>query len=143
MNEDLESPDFHHGVQQGFWKLVRRDNDVLYIELYAPDDRSYLARLTCDCYGTQPIDAKFVMPETLTVSEAAWPKGNNVFNGWMKFAGTDLFICWDQDRTGIARHPEWATRRAWTMSSNQLVTYLDFFRRMLHLPARGYASKNA
>lgn len=139
--EDLASEAFEHGVAQRFWELARRDGDVVYVRLYAPDERNYLIRLACDSYGAQAIHGGFVDPVSLQCVASAWPQGDSIFSQWMKFAGDNLFICWDQDRGGISHHQEWFARNAWKRGGNQLVAYLDFLRQMLWLPARGYNRK--
>jgi hypothetical protein len=142
LSEDINSAEFQHGVTQGFWELVlqERDKDLLYVRLHAPDERNYMVRLQCDMYGTQPIDGRFVDPVNLLCVASAWPQGNSMFEQWIKFkeGNGNLFICWDQDRGGIAQHPDWHARSAWKKSSNQLISYLDFLRQLLWLPARGY-----
>lgn len=136
--EDLAAPTFSHGVEQGFWELVEFSGWIAHVGLHAPDGRSYMAELTCTGYGDEPILGRFVDPTTRQCVASAWPTGNGTFNGWVKFSGNDLFICWDQDREGIQRHQEWKGRRAWTRNPNQIVGYLDFLRGLLHIPARGY-----
>jgi hypothetical protein len=138
LEEDLRSHEFRHGVAQQFWRIVDRDGDSLFVEVTACDDRKYQMRLDCSSYGDEPIDGKFVDPETRGCIETAWPRGDPTFEQWVKFKGPDLFICWDQDRTGIARHVDWRPRKAWTKDENQLFRYLDFMRELLHLPRLGY-----
>jgi len=138
LGADLISAEFTHGVDQQFWKLIERIGDIVYIRLFAPDDRSYLARFTCTKYGAEPIDCKFVDSETRQCIEAAWPRGNDIFERWIKFKHPHLFICWEQDAGGLTHHPEWRERKAWMKATNQIVAYLNFLRELLHLPVRGY-----
>ena len=43
-----------------FWELVERADETVYVRLFAPDDREYLAQLWCEKYGDEPIEGKFV-----------------------------------------------------------------------------------
>lgn len=135
---DLASPEFRHGVEQLFWELVGVSGVVVYIRLFAPDERSYLARLTCDGYDAEPIDCKFVDHATRQCVETAWPRGDAIFEQWIKFRHPNLFICWEQDAGGLIHHPEWRVRKAWMKTKNPIVAYLNFLRELLHLPVRGY-----
>jgi hypothetical protein len=141
LGADLESGEFQHGVFQRFWELVDRAEDVLYVRLYAPDDRTYLVELKCADYDREPIGGRFVDQTTRQCQESAWPRGDGVFSQWVKFTAGTLFICWDQDRYGIDRHPEWRARGAWTRKPNQLVAYLDFLRGLLHNRVHGYVRR--
>ncbi len=134
---DLESAAFQHGCAQGFWELVERKEATLYVRLFAPDDRAYVMELACSDYGNEPIGGRFVDAGRNCVN-GAWPKGDGTFNGWVKFADANPFICWDQDRYGLQHHQEWRPRRAWTKKPNQLVAYLDFMRQLLNVQANGY-----
>lgn len=140
---DLSSPEFAAYAAQGFWKLVKREGHIVYVLMYAPDERTFLARLDCSDYRTEPIAGGFVDPEDLAEKAAAWPDGNSCFEQWIKFKGSPWFICWDQDRRGISHHGEWKARKAWQKKPNQIVAYLDFLRQMLHVPAFGYNRKNS
>lgn len=145
LTDDLSSTEFQHGVRQQFWELLKQDLDTetVYVRLRAPDDRSYVIAFLCNHYGEQAIDGRFVDSETLQCVASAWPQGDAAFEQWIKFkdAPGHLFICWDQDRSGIGHHQEWALRKAWKRSKNQLVAYLDFLRQLLWIPARGYLRK--
>jgi len=138
LEEDLLSTEVQHGVVQQFWKFVDRAADVLFFELAARGGAKYLIRLDCVGYGAEPIDGKFVDASTRACVAAAWPRGNSVFEQWVKFKDNTLFICWDQDRSGVAHHGEWGPRKAWTRGKNQLFRYLDFMRGLLNLPSLGY-----
>ena len=135
---DLKSAEFQHGVSQRFWELLERVDWLVYVHLYAPDDRSYTVELDCSKYGDEPIRARFIDAKTRECRVEAWPRGNGKFAGWIKFEGTELFVCWDQDRAGIQHHGEWRQKEAWKKKGNQLVAYLDFLRRLLHVEAMGY-----
>ena len=135
---DLNSPEFQHGVDQLFWKLVDVVGNQVYVCLLAPDDRCYLARFTCEKYGEEPVDCKFVDPTTRECVEAAWPRGNGTFEQWIKFKHPNLFVCWEQDATGLVHHPEWKVRKAWARTKNPIVAYLNFLRERLNLPMWGY-----
>ncbi len=140
---DLASPEFRHGVEQRFWELVERADETVYVRLFAPDDREYLAQLRCEKYGDEPIEGKFVDPETRACVESAWPIGNPTFEQWVKFKSPNLFICWDQDADAVSRHQEWRPRKAWLKTTNQIVAYLNFLRELLNVPARGYQRQPA
>ena len=102
---DLASVEYLHGVEQGFWDLPERDGDVVYVNLYASDQRSFLARLDCSSYWEKPIGCLFVDPQTKTVDLSCWPDGNTVFQQWIKFKPQPQvppFICWDHDRGGTS-----------------------------------------
>jgi hypothetical protein len=135
---DLSSAEFQHGVEHGFWDFVDREGMILYINVHAPDGRDYLAQLDCENYGCEPIACKFVDPKTRLCANEAWPAGNNIFGQWVKFGDPKPFICWNQDRIGIEHHQEWRQHKPWTKRPNQLVTYLDFLRKLLHLESWGY-----
>jgi len=143
LETDLGSPEFGHGVGQFFWELVERSGTVVYIRLLAPDDRTFLARFTCENYGDEPIDCKFVDPDTRECIEAAWPRGDAVFEQWIKFKHPHLFICWEQDADGIKHHEEWRARKAWLKTTSPIVAYLNFLRELLYLPVRGYTRQPA
>lgn len=138
LRADLASPDFLHGVDQLFWEPVEVCGNVVYIRVFAPDERSYLAQFTCERYGEEPIDCKFVDPTTRQCIESAWPRGNGTFEQWIKFKHPHLFICWEQDATGLIHHAEWRVRRAWMKTINPIVAYLNFLRERLNLPMLGY-----
>ncbi len=138
LEADLCSPEFRHGVDQLFWEMVDRSSNVVCIRLFAPDGRSYLARFTCEGYGDEPMDCKFIDPDTRQCVEAAWPRGNSIFEQWIKFKHPNLFICWEQDAGGIKQHPDWRARKAWMKTCNPIVAYLNFLRELLNLPIRGY-----
>ena len=135
---DLESTEFRHGVDQSFWGMAHRTDAAVYVRLFAPDDRSYLACFTCENYGEEPLDCKFVDTGTHECMEAAWPRGDAAFEQWIKFKHPNLFICWEQDAGGLKHHPEWRVRKAWMKSKNPIVTYLNFLRERLWLPMHGY-----
>jgi hypothetical protein len=136
----LQSEEFEHGVRQRFWALQEVCGSTVYVWLFAPDDRSYLIELDCFGYGDAPIRGRFVDSATRQCVSSAWPQGNATFEQWIKFS-RDFFICWDQDQAGIEHHSDWKARKAWE-KPNQLVSYLDFLRQLLHVEARGYLRKN-
>jgi hypothetical protein len=138
LERDLTSPEFLHGVEQGFWQLVQRDNNFVFVLLLAPDRRSFLARLDCSQYWDEPIRCVFVDKQTHAETQQAWPDGNTQFEQWIKFRNQPHFVCWDQDRGGIEHHPDRKGLKAWQKNPNQLVAYLNFLRQMLYLPDRGY-----
>ncbi len=139
----LDSPAFAFGVSMGHWKLLRRDGDRLVVEFTAADGSTYQMLLECQNYGEAAIGGRFVDPATRMPTVAAWPRGNATFQQWVKFTG-ELFICWDQDRFGIERHPDWNYRKAWTTATpNQLVAYLTFIARLLNSPSMGYELRPA
>ena len=138
LGKDLCSAEFSAYVEQGFWKLVERDKDVVYVLLCAPDERTFLVRLDCSQYWDEPICGVFVDPVDRQLKSEAWPDGDTNFEQWIKFKGSPWFICWDQDREGLRHHADWRTRKSWQKKTNQIVAYLDFLRQMLNVPARGY-----
>jgi hypothetical protein len=143
LDADLISREYLHGVEQGFWSMPERDGDLVYVLLYAPDERAFLAQLDCSSYWEKPIRCLFVNPRTKTVDLSFWPDGNGYFEQWIKFRTrpTDRpFICWDQDRGGIdiGGHRDWQLLKRWQSKTNQIVAYLNFLRRMLHLESNGY-----
>lgn len=135
---DLESAEFQHGASQNFWDFLERVDWLVYVRLYASDDRSFTIELDCSNYCEDPIRGRFVDPVTRQCRAEFWPRGNGMFSGWIKFEGSELFICWDQDRAGIQHHGEWRRQEAWKKQKNQIVAYLDFLRRLLHVEAMGY-----
>ena len=141
LHRDLSSAAFLAGVTQRFWDLRQRDGLVLYIGLFASDGAEYMLRLDCNGYGMEAIEGLFVDSGTRACIEAAWPRGDGTFSQWVKFTGSDLFVCWDQDRGGIRRHAEWGPLNKWTGTPNQLAAYLTFMSRLLQLPAYGYTPK--
>lgn len=143
MNErlkcDLESPEFQHGVQQEFWRLRACKEDVVYIDLIAPDARVFTAELDCKQYWVEPIRCRFVDPLTFSPT-ADGPAGNETFAGWVK-AGPDQFICWPQDRQAITHHPEWRALKQWQSDPNQILGYLCILQKLLYVPGNGYKHK--
>ena len=138
LEQDLKSPEFLHGVTQGFWELSERDGNTVYVLLHAPDGRSFLARLECSNYWDEPIRCDFVDVAERTAKPEACPDGDAQFEQWIKYRSAPFFICWDQDRAGIQHHQEWRPLKAWQKQPNEIVAYLDFLCRMLYLPAHGY-----
>lgn len=138
LDNDLASPEFLEGVEQEFWSLPERTGDLVYITLFAPDGRSFMARFDCSSYWTEPIECLFVDPRSRMVDSRFWPDGDQTYEGWIKFRSDPGFICWDQDRGGIAHHPDWKALKAWQKESNPIVSYLTFLRRLLHLKPNGY-----
>jgi len=136
LEQDLASAEFAHGVHQRFWELVEHTDAILFIRMYAADGSSYLLSLNAASYGGEPLEGRFVDFESRQVVASAWPQGNSVFEQWVKFKN-DFFICWQEDRAGIRQHPEWRALEEWK-KPNQLVSYLNFVRRLLHLKSRGY-----
>jgi hypothetical protein len=146
LGSDLDSVAFKDGVEQGFWGTAYIEGDVVFVPLYAPDERTFLARLDCAGYGAQAIQCLFVDPNTKRCDLCFWPDGNQVFEGYVKFrytAGTP-FVCWPQDRGAfdIGNHADWRGERQWAKEANQVVAYLNFLRRLLHVPAYGYHRKS-
>jgi hypothetical protein len=141
LETDLVSPEILDGVEQGFWSAPERDGNAVYVSLYAPDERAFLARLECSSYWDEPIECLFVDSKTRAVELAAWPDGSAQFEKWIKFKSNPPFICWDQDRRGIGYHQEWKPLKQWQKNQNQILSYLIFLRRMLHLPVNGYNLK--
>lgn len=142
LDSDLASSEFMDGVKQEFWSLPERVGDFVYITLFAPDGRTFLARFDCKSYWSEPIECLFVDPQSRNVDIRFWPDGNQVFEGWIKFKGAPPFICWDQDRGGIGHHAEWKVLKAWQKENNPLISYLNFLRRLLHVRSNGYNRKN-
>ena len=140
---NLAAPEFAAYVEQGFWELVERDGDTVYVLLHAPDGRDFLAKLDCSSYWDEPIGGTFVDIKTREPKPAAWPDGNPHFEGWIKFRGSPWFICWEQDRQGIQQHQEWKALKSWQKKPNQIVTYLDFINRLLHNPGYGYSRRKS
>lgn len=136
----LASAEFAHGERQGFWHLVERRGEVLYVEVFAYDGVTYVLELQCDRYGFEPIRGRFVNSKTFTCQTEAWPRGDGTFGGWFKWDAANLFICWPGDRGGVEHHAEWRPLQHWRKTKNQLVQYLEFIRQSLTLPARGYRS---
>ena len=140
---DLESARFRHGVEQRFWEFVARSGSLVYLRLFAPDDRTFLLELECSGYGMEPMRGRFVTEDFHQCVAAAWPRGNATFQQWVKFDPNNLFVCWEQDRVGIEHHTAWKGREAWKKSGNPLTAYLDFMRQLLHNPAKGYERRVA
>jgi hypothetical protein len=138
--EDLESDAFKGGVNNCFWDLDSVIGNSVYVWVYAPDDQAYLMKLECSSYGDEPILGWFLDPVTREHKQSAYPRGDARFEGWVKFQHWPTFICWDQDRGGIEQHTDWWSLKRW-QTPNQIVTYLDFFRGLLHNPANGYERK--
>jgi hypothetical protein len=148
LNADLTSAEYLQGVEQGFWGMPERVGDTVYITLNAPDGRIFLGQFDCSAYWEQPIRCLFVNPETRRVDLSFWPDGNAYFEQWIKFKTTapnPPFICWDQDRGGmdIGGHKDWQSLKKWQSEKNQLVVYLNFLRRMLHVESNGYLRKKS
>lgn len=141
LEADLNSTAFAAGVNSGFWRLVERCDSVVYVECEARDGHSYLLELRCDRYGDEPCLGRFVDSESRECVPSAWPTGNDTLAGWLKWRPGDLFVCWPGDRAGIAHHPEWRAQEYWRSEENQIVQYLEFVRRLLNLPGKGYASR--
>lgn len=139
LQKDLESDDFLKGVENAFWELDSVIGSRVFVWIFDPDTHSYLMELECSLYGDQPIRGWFVDPVSRKCELHAWPQGNHVFEGWVKFKSDPAFICWDQDRGAIdiGGHTDWRSRAAWK-TGNQIVSYLDFIRRLLHIPENGY-----
>jgi hypothetical protein len=137
---DLLSSEIAHGVQQDFWRLEGRDGMRVYVRLFASDGTPYLMELECTGYGDEPIAGRFVNDKHECVG-GAWPRGNGTFLQWVKFDPPHLFICWTEDRLGIAQHQEWRALQAWKKHPNQMYAYLDFVRKLLHVPSFGYSPK--
>jgi len=138
LEADLRSADFLHGIEQGFWTFVDRAGARVYMRLYAADGRSYLLELECTRYGDEALLGSFVTEDSHQCVAAAWPRGNGVFQQWIKPDPGNLFICWDQDRAGIGHHGNWRSNEAWKKTGNPLVSYLDFMRQLLNNLMRGY-----
>lgn len=140
LETDLASELFREGVEQGFWSSPDRESNRVFITIFAADGKSFLARLDCSSYGDQPIRCEFVNPKTRQVDMAYWPQGNDVFVRWVKFNHNPPFICSPQDRGGIdvGNHSEWRTLKQWHKTPNQIVSYLDFLRQLLHVESLGY-----
>lgn len=142
---DIDSEAFKKGEKNHFWELDEIIGKKVYVWLYAPDDQAFLLEAECSNYGDEPILGSFVDSVSRRRVLSAYPKGDPVFEQWVKFQSEPPFICWDQDRGGIEHHPEWKARQAWKKDDddnmNQLVSYLDFMRRLLHMVANGYRRK--
>jgi len=148
LNADLTSVEYLHGVEQGFWGMPERVGDLVYITLNAPDDSTFVGQFDCSFYWEQPIRCLFVDPETRKVDLSCWPQGNAHFEQWIKFKTTPPnlpFICWDQDRGGmdIGGHKDWLSLKKWQSEKNQIVAYLNFLRRLLHIEANGYLRRKS
>ncbi len=142
LKRDLESPEFRHGVQQEFWRLADQTGDFVYIELIAPDSHVFTAEFDCSSYDTEPIRCRFVERDTHVCTEKAWPTGDGTFAGWVKWSAPHFFICWHEDRQGIANHPEWRPLQAWGKDANKIVSYLMFLQSLLHVPQNGYQRRS-
>jgi hypothetical protein len=140
---DLASAAFQNGVHQELWELVARSGDALDVRIAAPDSAWYLLLLDCTNYWEQAILGQFIDPQTRQCVASAWPQGDGTFQQWIKFSPGNLFICWDQDRTGISKHSEWTFKKAWQRRTNQVVSYLEFVHTLLWLPKYGYSRRSA
>lgn len=138
---DLESTNFRHGVEQGFWSLLDHVGDLVHLKFFARNGDLYVMRLECDGYGQQAIGGKFVDPATRICVSSAWPCGNHPFSDWVKWDPQNLFICWPGDRYGIKHHPDWVSQQYWKRSPNQIVTYGDFIRRLLWIRKFGHTGR--
>jgi len=143
LQKDLESGEFRHGVEQRFWSLLDRAGDVLHVKFFPRTGEPFVMRLDCDGYKNQAIGGKFVDPDTRACVSSAWPSGKPPFDGWVKWAPGNLFICWPGDRYGIQHHPDWASLQLWKRSKNQLVDYLEFIRWLLWNRGSGYTGRAA
>ena len=130
--DDIGSQEFTHYVDQEFWKLLKTSEFLVYVRLFAPDDKTYVMQLDCSSYGDEPILGQFVDEVTKQCVTTAWPRGNSNFEKWIK--PDHMFICWDQDRAGITHHADWRALQAWKKKPNQIVAYLDFMTRLLRMP---------
>jgi hypothetical protein len=142
LKRDIESQEFLHGVEQKFWRLVDQIDELVYVELIAPDDRLYIAEFDCTGYDTDPVKCRFVERESHVCKEEAWPIGDGPFAGWVKWTAPHFFICWNQDRQGIAHHPDWRPQEAWKKTPNKIVGYLEFLQKLLYVPENGYRRKS-
>lgn len=139
LKADIESPEFRAGVHHEFWRLRLQLGDLLYIELLAPDGRTFVAEFNCSSYETEPLSCRFVDKNSLKCTTEAWPKGDATLASWLKWDPQYFFICWPQDRRAIdGYHQEWRQLAAWTKTTNKLVTYLGFLQELLYVPERGY-----
>ena len=141
LQNHIDSKEFRHGVQQGFWTLLERCEHILLVQFSAMDDEEYLMKLDCDRYGQQAIGGKFVDPISKDCITTAWPAGNGVFEGWVKWKPGNFFLCWPGDRFGIQHHSDWVARLQWQGEPNQLVKYLNFIRRLLWKKTWGYSGR--
>lgn len=139
---DIVSAAFQNGVNQNLWELVARVNNAVDVRIAAPDSTWYLLLLDCTNYWDQAILGQFIDPHTRQCNASAWPQGDGIFQQWIKCTPGNLFICWDQDRIGISKHPDWAFHKSWQKKSNQLVSYLEFIHTRLWLPRYGYSRRN-
>lgn len=141
---DVMSAAFQHGINQGFWKLIEQIDNRVYINICARDQTWFLLELECTDYGKQAILGRFVDVNNRECIASAWPRGNGLFEGWIKFNPGNLFICWDQDRKGIEHHyGEWFARQAWKKGKNQIIAYIEHIHHLLWLPKYGYEGKAA
>jgi hypothetical protein len=138
IDELLNAPEIAWGVDQEFWRFIERSGHCLYFQVWAYDGESYVLELECDRLEAEPIRGRFVDPKTLECQTEAWPKGNNVFEGWFKWTPGNFFICWPKDRGGVEHHGEWRPQASWRNAKNQVLQHLEFVRQCLTLPARGY-----
>src|SRR5512147_1735215 len=92
LDELLAAPEIASGADQEFWRFIERIEDRAYFEVWACDGDSYVLELECDRLEVEPIRGRFVDPNTYECMTDAWPKGNNVFEGWFKSTPGNFFI---------------------------------------------------
>lgn len=138
LDQLLGAPAIAWGAEQGFWRFIERIDHRVFFEVWAHDGDSYVLELECDRLGAEPLRGRFVTPNTYECREDAWPKGNEIFQGWFKWTPENFFICWPKDRGGIEHHTEWRAQASWRNTKNQVLQHLEFIRQCLSLPSRGY-----
>lgn len=134
---DTIKANFRLGVLDHRFRLIKVEWPLVFIGVFASDDREYVLRFNCDGYPQRAPTAGLWSLETNAALEAArWPRSNGgrvsaVFNmGWK--AGTALYMpC---DREAIEGHDQWRHEMPskWWRPSDGIIQYLEQVHELLH-----------
>lgn len=129
LREDIQSPAFLYGVDEGWWRVVGLEWPILVLAVRAHDGNELGMRVDLTGYPTvAPAGQPWDLDANCPLPYRRWPKGPTqaqVFraNDWSVTNGNSPYMA--TERNALKWHPEWVgnfPERAWTPSR-----HLDFY----------------
>lgn len=138
LDEFFESADLVTLERVNEWS-IRRENEIVFLELPAKDQQVFRVRVECDRYPEQVPSVLFVDSAGSKLNPSAWPHGTHALMEIVK-PPPNCFLCTELTREGLQHHPDWrGLQSAWNPKKHTLNDVFNLIHRLLH--SDGYLGK--